>query len=149
MWGRVRQGWSALGFTLVELAIVVVIIGVLAAFGVPRFLRSTERSKASEAFTFLASVRAAQDEYRRRTGTYAESVSQLDLSLPPLRNFSMGNGSIHAGATGSIEDSWRLTLTRGKSTTGYGPYRVTYTQDGFDDDWSSIPDEISPVEAGP
>ncbi len=35
------------GFTLVELAVVIVIIGVLAAFGVPRFLKSVERSKAS------------------------------------------------------------------------------------------------------
>ena len=38
------------GFTLVELAVVVVIIGVLAAFADPRFLASVERSKAAEAF---------------------------------------------------------------------------------------------------
>jgi prepilin-type N-terminal cleavage/methylation domain-containing protein len=38
------------GFTLVELAVVIVIIGVLAAFGVPKFLTSVEKSKAAEAF---------------------------------------------------------------------------------------------------
>ena len=43
------------GFTLVELAVVIVIIGVLAAFGVPKFLKSVERSKAAEAFQYLAS----------------------------------------------------------------------------------------------
>ena len=37
------------GFTLVELAVVIVIIGVLAAFGVPKFLASVEKSKATEA----------------------------------------------------------------------------------------------------
>ena len=37
------------GFSLVELAVVVVIIGVLAAFAVPRFRASVERSKAAEA----------------------------------------------------------------------------------------------------
>ncbi|MFB3893100.1 MAG: type IV pilin protein, partial [Phycisphaerae bacterium] len=41
------------GFTLVELAVVVVIIGVLAAFAVPRFMASVERSKAAEAFNYL------------------------------------------------------------------------------------------------
>ena len=45
------------GFTLVELAVVIVIIGVLASFGVPKFMQSVERSKASESFNFLSAVR--------------------------------------------------------------------------------------------
>ena len=49
---------------------VIVIIGVLAAFGVPQFLKSVERSKAAEAFNYLAAVRAAQERYLAKEGIY-------------------------------------------------------------------------------
>src|SRR3989442_1057369 len=78
------------GFTLVELAVVIVIIGVLAAFGVPRFLKSVERSKAAESFAYLSAVRAAQERYQAREGTYADSVSKLDINMSTPRYFSAG-----------------------------------------------------------
>jgi len=124
------------GFTLVELAVVIVIIGVLAAFGVPRFLKSVERSKASEAFSYLAAVRSAQERSQARNGTYEATIANLDIQFSVPKYFTVG--TVSAGGSGSLEDSWTLTLTRVGASSGYGAYTVIFTQDGYDSTNSSI-----------
>ena len=76
-----RTTKSRKGFTLVELAVVIVIIGVLAAFGVPQFLKSVERSKAAEAFNYLSAVRSAQERYlaQERHSTPTDPAPSLDI----------------------------------------------------------------------
>lgn len=123
------------GFSLVELAVVVIIIGVLAAFGVPKMLQAVERSKASEAFGYLSAVRSAQERYQAREGTYTTVLTDLDISQVAPKYFEVG--TVAAGPTG-LEDSWTLTLTRKAGSSGYGQYTVTFTQDGFDTTNSTI-----------
>ena len=124
------------GFSLVELSVVVIIIGVLAAFGVPRMLKSVERSKASEAFKYCASFRAAQERYQAREGTYTADLTLLDMEQTAPKYYVAG--AVAAGDTGNLEDSWTLTLTRQGAAAGYGAYSVTFTRDGFDAAASSI-----------
>ena len=124
------------GFTLVELAVVIVIIGVLAAFGVPRFLKSVERSKAAEGFAYLSAVRAAQERYHAREGTYSDTIDQMDIKVSAPKYFTVG--TISPGGTGSLEDSWTLTMTRVGASAGYGAYTVIFTEDGYDTTNSSI-----------
>ena len=124
------------GFTLVELAVVIVIIGVLAAFGVPRFLQSVERSKASEAFQYLAAVRSAQERYVSKEGVYAGTTGSLDITQTPPKYFTVG--TITATNPGGGTPTWTLTLTRISATSSYGGYTVVFTQDGFDTTGSTI-----------
>jgi prepilin-type N-terminal cleavage/methylation domain-containing protein len=135
------------GFTLVELAVVVVIIGVLAAFGVPRFLQSVERAKAAEAFAYLSAVRSAQERYLALQGTYADTLTNLDIQSPTPKYFSVPS-ACSAGSTSSLQNSWSLTLTRAGTSAGYGAYTVVYTDQGFDSTNSTIKAEINPISGG-
>ncbi|MSR44975.1 MAG: prepilin-type N-terminal cleavage/methylation domain-containing protein [Phycisphaerales bacterium] len=134
------------GFTLVELAVVIIIIGVLAAFAVPRFLDSVERSKSAEAFNDLSVVRAAQERYQVQQGTYADAVADLDIQMPTPKYFTVAAGfDPGTSGTGTIQDSSTITLTRVGASAGYGAYTVVFTDQGFDTDNSDIPDNTNPM----
>ena len=136
------------GFTLVELAVVIVIIGVLAAFGVPRFIKSVERSKAAEAFEYLASVRTAQERYQAQYGTYATNVTDLDIKSTPPKYFTVPT-TFSAADTATLQDSWTLTLTRTGSSAGYGAYTVVFTETGFDTTNSTIAQPPASTDINP
>ena len=68
---------SLTGFTLVEIMLVVIIIGVLAAMVIPRFAGRTEQAKVARATADLATVALALDLYEFDLGTYPETLDEL------------------------------------------------------------------------
>ncbi|MBD3169190.1 MAG: prepilin-type N-terminal cleavage/methylation domain-containing protein [candidate division Zixibacteria bacterium] len=71
MLSKIRSKKNQKGFTLIELMIVVVIIGILAALAIPRFMQATTKSKQSEAKQLLKQIYTMQRAYRQEFDTYA------------------------------------------------------------------------------
>ena len=76
------------GFTLIELMIVVVIIGILASIAVPAFGRVTRNAKEAESGPYLKQILTLQERYRARYSDYTLDITQLE-----------GGAGLEAGGT--------------------------------------------------
>ncbi len=71
------------GFTLIELMIVVVIIGILAALAIPRFMQASVKAKAREGNLVLKQIWTAASSYYEENGVFPGVAPDLfsDLSV--------------------------------------------------------------------
>ena len=96
------------GFSLMEVMIVVVIIGILAGLAYPNLEKYLKRARQTEAKTNLSAIYTAQKIYFTLHQSYAEDIKKLDLSLAQgLYTFTIQEAStstFKAQAEGNIDD---------------------------------------------
>ena len=101
------------GFTLLELLIVVIIIGILASLALPNFFRGVERARWAEAKSVLGSLRGAQLRYYAQYGAYTATIGNLDVqtTVPKYFSFTAGSGAaaIATGTRNANQDGFGLS----------------------------------------
>jgi general secretion pathway protein G len=82
------------GFTLIELMVVIVILGVLAGLVLPRFMGRTEEAKRTKAKLQIENLESALKLYKLDNGSYPSTQQGMDalVKLPTV---------------GTIPKSWR------------------------------------------
>lgn len=100
------------GFTLIEILVVIIIIGTLAAIALPFYQKAIEKSRTVQARQILDAAYKAEQIYFLINQTYASNFNELDLNIPWPAATTWGNW--FSDARGN--DEWVLNLERGTNS---------------------------------
>ncbi len=120
------------GFTLLEMLIVVIIIGVLASIALPQYIKTLEKARAAEAVTNIGSIRVSIDRYYYEndfdlTGATlpASGACTLDIGNPNDVTNKLYSYAISGLSGAGAERAYTVTATR---TAGGDTYNVWWVQ---------------------
>jgi len=89
------------GFTLIELMVVVIIVGILASVAVPLYTAHVKQAMASEGAALVGSIRTAERVYYAKHGAYTDGHDELGIDLTGNKYFkSIDNISIQVSGEG-------------------------------------------------
>lgn len=113
------------GFTLLEVLIVVIIIGILAAIAMPQYVSTIEKARSGEAVANIGSVRTAVDRYWYQNGSITTDPDDLDIDNPNLITNKLYTYTITDDGTTASTRAYTINAAR---TAGGNSYWVKWVQ---------------------
>ena len=105
------------GFTLVEILIVVVIVGILAAIAIPAYFSYVEKAYATDAKTAIKNITQAAEMFRNEEGDYpADCIEEM-------------TGSGHLDLKQSTQNKWEFDCVWPDDSGEGGTITATSTAD--------------------
>ena len=83
---------SQTGFTLIEIMVVIIIIGILASIVVPRMFGNVEKARLNAAFAQIEMLGTALDTFRLDVGRYPTTSEGLEALVTPVTGTEEWNG---------------------------------------------------------
>lgn len=104
--------YCANGFTLMEMMITVLIVGILAAIAYPSYTQYVAQTRRSDATINLTRIAAQQEKFFTECGTYTVNFNGVISNPTPPRCTGLGIGPT-AGTFTTAEGHYNITISPG------------------------------------
>jgi len=110
---------SEKGFTLVELLVVIIIIGILAAIALPNFLNQGAKAKQTEARQNIGMANRVQTVFRSENNTFANSFDALAMGTLSGTSTTASTSNYSYTLAGAVENSSLIAQANDAALKGY------------------------------
>ncbi|MCM8782230.1 MAG: prepilin-type N-terminal cleavage/methylation domain-containing protein [Candidatus Omnitrophica bacterium] len=112
-------------FTMLELLITVIVIGILATIAIPNFSKMVDKAKEEQAITYLRLIRSGEKIYYAGNSTYIACADAGEIKSNLGVEVTEQNYTFRVEGNPDIVDTFIATATKRNSTE-----TITIDQDG-------------------